>query len=271
MIVMAVFSLADLYRIVDSTTVIELDFTALRKNRHEAIYHILSGKKATDENQALVPVFTISIDNEPNGKQAGLEKASTIFELPVEGGATRFLAFFDGSDTVPKVGPVRSIRPYFIEYAKRVVEMLIHAGGSPEALTYLKNSTPLFYDLDEIGSAGKYFWRDRENFPPHNLFTNSTLLQKAYDAAPQKRELIYKDISWEWEDDETSAEDGDAISEKIFIDFSTQNYEVEYKYDKISGIFIRYQGGQIHRPANGEPLIGNNIILVFVQVKIIYT
>lgn len=56
-------------------------------------------------------VIAVKIDNAPAAQgQIGLREAGMIFEVPVEGGLTRFTALF--FDTVPVgVGPARSIRP----------------------------------------------------------------------------------------------------------------------------------------------------------------
>ena len=61
--------------------------------------------------------IAVMIDNEKGAwPQAGLNDAYMIYEITVEGGETRFIAFFKGKDTA-KIGPVRSSRHYFLDYA----------------------------------------------------------------------------------------------------------------------------------------------------------
>ena len=56
-------------------------------------------------------VLAFKVDNNLNARpQSGLQQADTVMEILVEGGMTRFLAFFmDNSSSY--VGPVRSARP----------------------------------------------------------------------------------------------------------------------------------------------------------------
>ena len=62
--------------------------------------------------------IALMIDNDVKASrpQLGLESAYMVYEIIVEGGATRFMALFKEHD-MPKVGPVRSARHYFLDYA----------------------------------------------------------------------------------------------------------------------------------------------------------
>ena len=56
-------------------------------------------------------VLAFKIDNNLNARpQSGIQEADSIFEILVEGGMTRFLAFFYDK-TSDYLGPVRSARP----------------------------------------------------------------------------------------------------------------------------------------------------------------
>ena len=58
----------------------------------------------------------IDNDSEDSRPQIGLESAYMVYEIIVEGGATRFMALFKDYSQ-EKVGPVRSSRHYFLDYA----------------------------------------------------------------------------------------------------------------------------------------------------------
>jgi hypothetical protein len=63
----------------------------------------------TGEGEALV---AIKIDNDPQARpQVGLQEASLVIEAPVEGGLTRFTAFYEEGSYPVLAGPVRSVRP----------------------------------------------------------------------------------------------------------------------------------------------------------------
>ena len=139
------------------------------------IVHPLTGL-LVEKNQIGCPV-SIVIDNFPASYPlSGLDKASFIYEVLVEGGITRYLAVFDSLFLPNKVGPVRSARPYFIFLAEQYKGVFAHAGGSPDALELIKKGVR-FYDLDEI-SQGDYFWRDDSRNPPYNLYTSSKLIRE---------------------------------------------------------------------------------------------
>lgn len=100
----------------------------------------------------------------------GLEKALFIEEFNVEGMISRFLAVFDEKDLPPMIGPVRSLRPYFVDASQPWVPVIIHAGGSPEAfervalLSGVTAINALRYD------DGEHFIRADDVPAPHNLF-----------------------------------------------------------------------------------------------------
>ena len=123
----------------------------------------------------------VVIDNLAEGYPiAGLESAALVFEAPVEGGGTtRLLAFYPEDTNASEIGPVRSLRPYFIDWAREVGAVPVHVGGSPEALSRVSNENILtlnqFFDYD-------FFWRAGTRARPHNVMTSGDLLRQALDA-----------------------------------------------------------------------------------------
>ena len=73
--------------------------------------------------------YCVMIDNDSNDSRphAGLEDAYIVYEMYVEGKATRLMAVFKGTST-PKIGPVRSSRHYFLDYALDNDALYSHAG-----------------------------------------------------------------------------------------------------------------------------------------------
>src|SRR5919202_962193 len=71
----------------------------------------LTGEKPAKTSYLNRPAVGLKIENLPLAyPDSGLNKADIIFEEPVEGGLTRFLAVFHCGDAA-KAGPVRSARP----------------------------------------------------------------------------------------------------------------------------------------------------------------
>ena len=83
--------------------------------------------------------FAIMIDNEKGAwkQQTGLQQAYLVYEIIVEGGITRLLAIYKDQD-VSKIGPVRSARHYYLDYALENDAVFTHFGYSPQALNDIK-------------------------------------------------------------------------------------------------------------------------------------
>jgi len=48
--------------------------------------------------------------------QSGLSQANLVYEALAEGGITRFMAVYNLTQPIAKIGPVRSARPYFLDW-----------------------------------------------------------------------------------------------------------------------------------------------------------
>ncbi|KKR48381.1 MAG: hypothetical protein UT86_C0006G0019 [Candidatus Magasanikbacteria bacterium GW2011_GWC2_40_17] len=129
----------------------------------------------------------IMIDNAPEvERQFGLNKASLVYEAPVEGGRTRFMAVYGlATSTVATIGPVRSARPYFLDWVQELGCLYAHVGGSNEALEKIKNLE--INDLNEFYNGG-YFWRNKKYTAPHNTFTDIETLAQAWEKTGNKDE-----------------------------------------------------------------------------------
>ena len=179
--------------------------------------------------------IAVMIDNH-NGAwpQAGLNQAYMVYEIIVEGGETRLMALFKGVD-VDKIGPVRSARHYFIDYAMENDAIYTHFGQSPQAQSDLKK-----YDIDDINGIaedGTTFWRVKDKYAPHNAVTNT---EKLLQSAKNKK---YRTTSEEesvlnYVTDEINLEDGET-ADIITIPHSTLQ-TVKYEYDQEQKVYKRY-------------------------------
>jgi len=130
----------------------------------------LDGILVPKKEKNFLPIAAM-IDNFPQARPANsLEKASVVYEAPVEAGITRFLAIFDSNSLPDKIGPIRSARPYFADWAEEYRSLFIHAGGSPEVIKKLKQNYYQVYNLDDLSQASIYFERDQSKIAPFNLF-----------------------------------------------------------------------------------------------------
>ena len=119
------------------------------------------------------PVTGVMIENSEDARpQSGLSDASVVFEAIAEGGITRFLALFQ--DTQPDyIGPVRSARPYYVQWCMGFDCALAHAGGSPEALQNIKD-----WGTKDLNDTPGIFWRITGRYAPHNLYSSIAKLNE---------------------------------------------------------------------------------------------
>jgi len=137
----------------------------------------LDGVLVTPQAAAQHPIAVMIDDLSAARPQSGFNSASVVWQAPAEGGIPRYMLVFQ--EKIPKlVGPVRSARYYYIAWAAELRAVYAHAGGSPQALQTLrlKGSGQLVYNADEF-RWGKSFWRVKNRFAPHNLYTDGRHLR----------------------------------------------------------------------------------------------
>ncbi len=204
--------------------------------------------------------ITIMIDNHPDAFPiSGLNDAKIVYEAPVEGGMTRFMAIFSSAQEVLSVGPVRSARPDYFDWAKEYgVPLYLHCGGSPEALKMLKTERGLV-DLNEFYN-GQYFWRNSSRLTPHNLYTSSSLWQKAFEK--------FESADSSWLSFLFGKNNTTSIAENLEVKY-TNNFSVAWKYDKIAGVYERFFNNEKFLGDKGEAVTAQTIIIVKNKVKIL--
>lgn len=120
--------------------------------------------------------FMVMIENSVYARpQSGLSYADIVYETSAEGGIPRFMAVFS-TNKPEKIGPVRSVRPYFLDLSYERQLPFAHCGGSQESLETISNNSTIM-SINEIYN-GKYFWRDNSRKAPHNLYTSSENIEK---------------------------------------------------------------------------------------------
>ncbi len=198
--------------------------------------------------------ISVMIDNDEASSrpQLGLESAYLVYEIIVEGGATRFLALFNDA-SLEKVGPIRSSRHYFLDYAVENDARYVHAGWSDRAAAEISSR-----GIANInGLYESIFWRDRTyNSSWHNLYTGLDKVsalsdQKGYRNTTDKKLLTYH----KW-DEEFEGETATTLS-LPYANF----YNVEFRYNSEKKVYDRYVNGRGHMSQTGDILCAKNIIV----------
>ena len=123
------------------------------KTTSAKIYSNITGQEITDE----------SLNQTPNGTdgarpQAGLNDAGVVFEAIAEAGITRFAAIYQNPSTAV-IGPIRSLRLYYLEWDTPFDCTIVHAGGADDAIAAVRNGG--YKDLTENYT---YMYRQRLHY-----------------------------------------------------------------------------------------------------------
>ena len=132
-------------------------------------YSHLSGLEIANDDLNNSPIFCIQVPNGTDGARphAGLQEASIVYEAIAEAGITRFAAVFQNTKNTV-IGPIRSLRLYYLEWDTPLGCTVVHAGGAYNAIAALRAGG--YNEIDE----GAYNWRDHSDYiAPNNLFTDT--------------------------------------------------------------------------------------------------
>lgn len=215
--------------------------------------------KKGEEN--LYPIAVI-IENHIDARPpSGLAQANLVFEAEAEGGITRFLAIYAGGQNLEEIGPIRSVRPYFVDWAREFSAVLAHCGGSPEALVKIVKDN--IFSLNEFYNGG-YYWRSEKRPGPHNIYTstdnfNEYLESKGLDEG--------KFLSWRFKNDDPIDSEEEGIN--ITIEFKSDSYKVDWVYDKENNDYIRYSAGERHKDIDGEEIRAKNVVIATISAEVI--
>jgi Protein of unknown function (DUF3048) N-terminal domain/Protein of unknown function (DUF3048) C-terminal domain len=201
------------------------------------------------------PALAIKVENAPEARpQTGLNDADIVYEEPVEGGYTRFIAVYQCAES-PRVGPVRSGRT-------TDPDVLVQF-GSP-ALGYAGGVQPVkdaiaragLVDVNYIVAADAYT-RDDSRPAPHNLYTTTKALWKAARSRDGAPEPVF--------------EYDDRISTKsrrvkvAHVPFSSVS-DVYWSWSRRQSAWLRSHGTTPHETTDAGRVSATNVVVLQVEV-----
>jgi hypothetical protein len=226
------------------------------------------GIKAEGKKNEEIKIFSgkdrpiaVMIDNHKDAwPQAGLNDAYAIYEIIVEGGETRMMALFKGVN-VEKIGPVRSSRHYFLDYALENDAIYAHYGWSPKAESDI--STLKVNNINGITESSSDFWRIKQKSSPHNVLTSIENLKKIAEKknyrTTSNSESVLKYTSKEVE------LDSEQVANKVTIPYSTL-HTTSYEYNPETKRYTRYARNIKQTDfTTSEEITTKNIIITFAK------
>ena len=201
--------------------------------------------------------IAVMIDNNVKAQpQAGLNDAYLVYEIIVEGGETRLMACFKGVD-LDKIGPVRSSRHYFLDYAIENSAIYVHFGWSPQAQSDI--STYKVNNINGIQESSKAFWRVKDKSSPHNVATSTEEILKIAEKKKYNTESNAPSVL-NYVTDEVNLEEG-TVANTVVIPYSSSN-KVTYEYNPETKMYTRYSKGKKQTDwTTKEDITTKNIII----------
>ena len=231
-------------------------------------------KKLTifDENSNERPIAIMIDNNVGNNNHIGLQESYLNYEIIVEGGLTRIMAIFKDKN-VSTIGPVRSSRHYFLDYALENDAIYTHYGWS----TYAQSDISALKINNINGLTDETpFWRDKTIQAPHNVFTSlnkikSSALEKNYKLTtnnwknfnynPKEINLNEKFESTPSQENESETKNYVLRANNISMNYSNSQIR-SYQYDSTNKYYLRFMNGASHNDKEtGENLHYKNVII----------
>lgn len=221
-------------------------------------YSPLTGVQVADEAATKQQVTSIMIENSPSARpQSGIKQAGIVYEAIAEGGITRFLAFYQESKP-GLIGPVRSLRPYFVDWLAPYDATVAHVGGSKAALDEVRNGT--YKDIDQFFNPHAY-WRAKDRYAPHNVYTSFERL----DALNNSKGYVSSTFTGFTRKDDTPAQT--SIATSISVNISSGSYNSGYSYIPETNSYNRSMAGKPHTDREEGQITPKVVVVIKVPMQ----
>ncbi len=232
----------------------------------DPVYSPYTGLKGFDESLFTQRPMSVMVHNIRNANpQHGLGSADIVYEAVTEGGITRVMAIYPDYEQLPRVGPVRSAREYYLDLAAPLNTLYVHFGGSTTAKEKISQ-----YSIDTIdGNSVGYnaFFVDEElsaqrGGREHATYTDADLIQIGIDMRsvdvnmPEGTEVT---PVFNFTQDGATLTGGSAESvDVVFSGYLTATFSYE------DGVYKRYQfeGPHIDLNTNEQLAVDNVFVLL---------
>lgn len=234
------------------------NFIAPAKPKPKPFYSPLTGTRVKDEAATKRPVTAVMLENSPEARpQSGLKAAGVVYEAIAEGGITRFLALYQ-QEKPQLIGPVRSLRMYYLDWAAPYNASIAHVGGSAAALSEVRNGS--YRDIDQFFNAGTY-WRASDRYAPHNVYTSFKNLDALNTSKGYKES---KFTGFARTDGKASAKPN---AKEITLNISGPLFNVMYRYDQAKNTYQRFLAGAPHTDREAGQITADTVVALKVDMK----
>jgi hypothetical protein len=153
------------------------------------------------------------------------------------------------------IGPIRSARPYFIDWALGFDADYVHVGGSPDALSQIQSDN--VKDINEF-YYGDSFTRITTREAPHNVYTSMSTLQTL------EQTLGYTSSTFTPFPRKIDNPAKVPTATNINFTLSNSDFAVNYVYDKTNNSYLRSEGGAAMVDANKNLQLEPKVVIAMV-------
>lgn len=239
------------------------------KTEESPLNGLLFTKKEMDVLKKRRPVAVMINNHSEARPQSGLNSADIVYETNAEAGITRYLGIF-WSSAPEKVGPVRSLRQYYLEWASEYDPLLIR-DGCAESTDPRANACGNIraYGIKDISTIGAWRWNDGRRYAPHNEYNS---IKNAWEYAKKQNWDSVPDIKgYEFKNDAKNEERGKKTMVKTVFHMRLNNsgkYDAIWTYDPDTNSYLRKIGGVIDADQEtNSQVYAKNVIIQKVNTR----
>ena len=207
--------------------------------------------------------------------QHGISNAEIVFEMNAEGNVTRFLTVYQNiTSETPRIGSIRSARPYYLDWVLAFDMILVRAGGSATANKSIINRKVT--NINALAVGAPTFYRDQERLKAgyaieHTLFTSGKLITKWLADHPGTRQTHEKGYQCSLKFSNIAQTDGGKDAQKVAVKMNSTKRTL-FQYDAESKkYFMREYDKDMTDGNTKEKLSVKNVLVLFVKYRKEYT
>ena len=226
---------------------------------------LFRGKKAAPEKCPLTdvaltgdvpgrPALAVKVENLAAARpQAGLNEADIVYEEPVEGGITRFIAVYQCTDA-PRIGPIRSARLVDADILRQFgAPVFAFAGGVPAVVSAVEESGAASIPYT---TSSDFFEEDPNRSEPHHVFSSTSVLYEgSADGSPEP--------VFSFDEERPTDEKRARLAHLDFSPFAN----VFWKFSPKNRVWLRSHDEERHILEDGSQVSAVNVIVQVVEVR----
>ena len=224
-------------------------------------YSLLTGNQVSDETAIYQAATAVMLENSPDARpQSGLKDSGVVFEAVAEGGITRFVAIYQ-QEKPALIGPVRSVRSYYVDWIAAFNASVAHIGGSQAALNEVRNGN--YRDIDQFFNSGAYY-RATDRYAPHNVYTTFERLDALNNAKGYTNSTF---TGFTRKDSKAAATPNATV---INVTISSAVFNSSYAYNAATNTYDRSQAGAPHTDRESGQISPRVVIVMTIPERTVF-